>query len=409
MSLSVFGDASVTGQSLYSEYARAFRRTLLSREECGNSHEHAKVYLKKVFREIDDDGDGNVTVEELRKYVNSVNISDEMFDNGDASKCNKDKFVDILIQQIDINHDGAISYDEMSEFLWPSVESHREIGIVIEIVRQAIKDFLGEDFVQKAVKWGTAAEEVTLISEYARKTGVKLLRGNLLEIRQLRKSLACIRNVELVALSDYEVSMLIHTIDANNDSVMSPKEFKTWLLSNSQSYALTPNDPESSANPPLLTVSRRPSRTGVDYDSLTGRRLNTPSPTPELGDSAAPEGNQAFLVVKAPSKVFAIPPPAESRGRHPYRSRPSQPPVTVTAGPAPTYVPSASKSTSGSSGLNTAPSAPTGSMRRSLSNSSAGSSASPASSSVRKSNQQVRLGQQLNEHYFEHYYESNFY
>ena len=266
------GDASVTGQSLYSEYARAFRRALLSRDECNNNHDNAKEYLRKVFRDIDIDGDGAVTVDELRQFVKTVKISEDMFDIGDAAMCNQDKFVDILMQQIDINRDGTISYDEMAEFLWPSVESKREIGIVIEIVRQAIKDFLGDELLKRVINWATQAEEVTLITEYARKTGVKLVRGNLLDTRQLRKSLACISNVELVSLSDYEISLLIQTIDTNKDHVMSPKEFKTWLLSGTQCYVLTPLNKEDKSSALDTSVPQRCPPIAEDVSGGRGKK-----------------------------------------------------------------------------------------------------------------------------------------
>ena len=98
--------------SEYTKYARTLRQALL--DHCNGSAEEAQDTLRHVFNVLDDNSDGVLTVDELRKFLSTLILS--------GADCDKDiesdphRFFDVLLRQLDTNHDNQISYAELSHF-----------------------------------------------------------------------------------------------------------------------------------------------------------------------------------------------------------------------------------------------------------------------------------------------------
>lgn len=200
----------------YSTHVREFRHLLLSKQNIGDKHGSARQHLRRIFIEIDGNGDGTVSDSELYDFMISLDVPPHV--------------AEILVQQIDINHDNKVTYSELAEFLWPRVESKREIGLVIEVVRGALISSIGNKIISRALKNNTDKDDETLLQAFAEKTKAVLVRGHLIDVRQLKRALHNLMSTALGELSDYEVEMLAHSMDANNDSVVSAREFKSWLF-----------------------------------------------------------------------------------------------------------------------------------------------------------------------------------
>lgn len=213
--MSASADTSDGGDS-YSTHVREFRHLLLSKQDTTNKHEGARQYLKRLFKEIDENGDGTISDSELYDFMVSLEVPAHV--------------AEILVQQIDINHDGKVTYSELAEFLWPRVESQREIGLVIEVVREALISTTGKKIISRALKNNTDKDDDALLQAFAHKTNAVLVRGRLIDVRQLKRALHNLMGTSLGELSDYEIDMLAHSMDANNDSVVSAREFKNWLF-----------------------------------------------------------------------------------------------------------------------------------------------------------------------------------
>jgi hypothetical protein len=209
---------SLDGESdPYSAAVREFRHLMLSQQgEEVNKHESARKQLKRLFKQMDGNGDGTVTDQEMYDFMLSLKLPEHV--------------ADVLIQQVDINHDGKVTYSEMAEFLWPRVESQREMGLVIEVVREALIAATGKKIISRALKNDTDKDDERLLASFAEKTNAVLVRGKLIDVRQLKRALHNLMSTGLGELSDYEIDMLAHSMDANNDSVVSAREFKSWLF-----------------------------------------------------------------------------------------------------------------------------------------------------------------------------------
>jgi Ca2+-binding EF-hand superfamily protein len=212
----------------YTRYARALRQALLN--QCHGSTEKAKDALKHVFSVLDDDGDGVLTVQELRGFLSTLVVfgADEGVDvDEDATR-----FSDMLIRQFDVNHDNKISHSELAQFLWPPVEETRELGVVIAIFHQAFVTELFSRKSDRAKAFGPSGddEDLQLLKFFAAKVDVKLLRGNMIETNSLKKAFSKLMCVSLGLLSHREVDMLLESLDANGDGVITAREFKQWLV-----------------------------------------------------------------------------------------------------------------------------------------------------------------------------------
>jgi Ca2+-binding EF-hand superfamily protein len=206
----------------YSAYVREFRQLVLDKyqQQPGNRpSSQMKSSLKQIFREIDGNNDGIVTATELRQFIHALEIQLTPHSNQNIS------FSEILLHQIDIDNDGRITYQELMDFLWPKEISKREIGAVINKIRLALMSSI-----QWKYKKLKDLDDVTLIEAFAKLTGAPLLRGNLVEVRSLRKAFSKINNPTLGDMSKYEVDVLVTSLDANSDGVVSSREFRKWLL-----------------------------------------------------------------------------------------------------------------------------------------------------------------------------------
>ena len=85
--------------SEYTAYAQALRRALLVHPESGQCHERAKAYLLALFKDMDENGDGVLSVDEFKAFVQSLRLTI----SEDCVEQDPEKFADILVQQIDIN------------------------------------------------------------------------------------------------------------------------------------------------------------------------------------------------------------------------------------------------------------------------------------------------------------------
>jgi Ca2+-binding EF-hand superfamily protein len=131
-----------------------------------------------------------------------------------------------LIHQIDLDNNGKISSAELMEFLWPKEISQREVGAVIQKIRQALMSSIKF----KKNKNLSNVDDVTLIDAFGKLTGAPLLRGNLIEVRSLRKAFAKVHHPALGTMTKYEVDILVTSLDTNCDGVVSAREFRKWLL-----------------------------------------------------------------------------------------------------------------------------------------------------------------------------------
>eukprot|EP01041_Mallomonas_annulata_P008827 gene8827-18274_t len=126
--------------SNYNDIAKQFRIKILKHS---NGIKNAKSKLKKAFQQLDRDNDGKATVDELRLLIETVCEIQK-----DPSS---DRLINLLIEQIDLNRDGVITYSELEMFLWPhgsrgnnsvdtntatAAATNRELGLVLLQTRQ---------------------------------------------------------------------------------------------------------------------------------------------------------------------------------------------------------------------------------------------------------------------------------
>jgi Ca2+-binding EF-hand superfamily protein len=187
--------------------------------------------VKKAFALLDSDGNGNLSTIELKRWLENPVLN--LFNCTDDSV----RFVSYLIDQIDVNGDKCISIDELSHFLFPTLQNHSnsgngdylESGIMIEIAR---------NFFLKQILKSTSNNEdsIELLKCFATLTKANLKRGSVLYTRTVKK--AFIYGGIIISeinrpLTDDESQQLVNHIDANNDGVISAKEFKDWLFKKS--------------------------------------------------------------------------------------------------------------------------------------------------------------------------------
>ena len=131
----------------YNDMASRLRQTLMRLGGDGGDH-NAKIIVRKIFKSLDNDGDGNLSSEELRQFVESPELGlfdEHMWGEGmhvDISR--KDQYVDMLVEQIDINRDGSVSLAELEDFIFPATaaegkgdSARPEVGLMIQLTRKA--------------------------------------------------------------------------------------------------------------------------------------------------------------------------------------------------------------------------------------------------------------------------------
>ncbi|RYH19865.1 EF-hand domain-containing protein [archaeon] len=114
-----------------------------------------KFILTNLFQLIDDNDSGVVTKDELESFLTSAQL--DLF--SDPADPTNQKFLSLLIEQIDAHRDGNIRVVELEDFLWPKTASNKagasssstaaaaepryESGIVIDLTRKALLHVLG--------------------------------------------------------------------------------------------------------------------------------------------------------------------------------------------------------------------------------------------------------------------------
>lgn len=288
----------------YSLYVKEFRNLLLEKyENNNNKKEDIKLYLKRIFHILDENSDGIITTNELRHFISTLNINTNNINtinntnstnttnntnnnnnNNNNNSSTVNNFIEILIHQIDINGDGKISYSELMEFLWPKEISQREIGIVIQKIRDALLTPL-KDRPNSKSKSLLESDDVTLIEAFAKLTGVTLLRGNLIEVRALKKAFSKVNNPILGVLSRYEIDILVSSLDANGDGVVSAREFRKWLSRLEEDVELIPYMNQS---PNFVKTNEE-----IEHLNSKYKEIDPPiSPIPELISEISEEQEQ---------------------------------------------------------------------------------------------------------------------
>ena len=320
----------------YSQYAREFRRVLLSHKDSGYSHNKAKDFLKGVFKELDGDNDGNVSVDELRQFIHSLHVEQPC----DAREtANSDKFAEVLVSQIDINHDGFISYHEMDEFLWPKVESGREVGVILDLMHSHFEACIKDKTIQRALYASSDTNDRILIDAFAKHINMKILRGNLIEVRALRHALLKLNGLGVGTLSEYEVDTLIESLDTNQDGVVSPREFRAWMfipsrLSGDLADAASSSPASEQSTPslgpdPASGQSTNPSSPGDHISTLAGDTRNASPPVAPAAIAAAAPATTSVEQSKGTSAGAAS--HTHSPPTRPVPIAQPAPPVTQTA------------------------------------------------------------------------------
>ena len=82
----------------FHHFVAAFRHSLL---KSGSERHTEEFVLRELFREFSRDGQGQVTISELRAILNKININTE------------EKYLDAFIKAMDKNNQGYIEFEEL--------------------------------------------------------------------------------------------------------------------------------------------------------------------------------------------------------------------------------------------------------------------------------------------------------
>lgn len=82
----------------FHHFVAAFRHSLL---KSGNERHTEEFVLRELFREFARDGDGQITITELRCILNKININTE------------EKYLDAFVKAMDKNNLGYIEFEEL--------------------------------------------------------------------------------------------------------------------------------------------------------------------------------------------------------------------------------------------------------------------------------------------------------
>ena len=149
--------------------------------------------------------------------------------------------VALLVEQIDINRDGAVSFKELEEFLWPANPEEAEFGLTLQYVRRAVR--------QHVFAHASVESPETVLEAFATIGKVKL-HNHTLDSSTLKKIFKELKIPEISPkkLSAKNVEKLTKSLDVNGDGVVSCKEFHDWLvaqrLTSMKKDAASPPDPK---------------------------------------------------------------------------------------------------------------------------------------------------------------------
>ena len=128
-----------------------------------------------------------------------------------------------MIEQIDINRDGAVSFRELEDFLFPETPEDTEFGLTLQYVRTAVR---------KQVSSYASAESPEAILEAFAGIGKAKLHNHTLDASSLKKVFKQLKVPEISPkkLSAKNIEKLTSSLDVNGDGVGSCKEFHDWLV-----------------------------------------------------------------------------------------------------------------------------------------------------------------------------------
>jgi hypothetical protein len=81
--------------------------------------ERNSISLDQLFNKLDSDGDGSLTMMEIRTNINSIGVELQP------------KEVTDLIERLDENTDGVVTKEEFVNLLNPSLQSHRQYKEIV--------------------------------------------------------------------------------------------------------------------------------------------------------------------------------------------------------------------------------------------------------------------------------------
>ena len=247
--------------------------------------------LQQIKKTLDDDGDGEIDVGELRSHVLQV--------SGISSAVVGD-----LVAAIDIDGDNAITTQELREFVFPrslgsGEDQAREFAVILHAVRKTVLQL-----VLNAAAEGT---EDALLKAFA-KLGKGMVRRNLLDVAAVRASLKALQLPNVgeggAKLTEKEVDMLLLSLDRNGDGVVSSAEFKAWIVPKRKSVVALPSSPRAG------TKARGGSSNGSNKASSSSAKKApgspSPRPRPQMPEGwtpEAPERPRSGAGRKSPTKV----------------------------------------------------------------------------------------------------------
>jgi Ca2+-binding EF-hand superfamily protein len=256
-------------------------------EMAGKTKKSAR--LQHIKKTLDDDGDGEIDVSELRSHVLQVpGISSAVV--GD------------LVSAIDVDGDNAITTQELREFVYPrslgsGKDQAREFAVILHAVRKTVLLL-----VLNAAAEGT---EDALLKAFA-KLGKGMVRRNLLDAAGVRASLKALHLPNVgeggAMLTEKEIDMLLLSLDRNGDGVVSSAEFKVWIVPKRKSIMALPSSPSASTKA-WVKSDKTPS------SSSSNRAPGSPSsprPRPHMPEGwtlEAPERPRSGGGRKTPTKV----------------------------------------------------------------------------------------------------------
>lgn len=222
----------------YTDVAKMFRNSLLSD---ASDISDAKKKLQNIFNSLDTDHNGIITTSELRLLLEQLGIAKLTENPG--------RTMDLLIEQIDVNRDGAVNLQELETFLWPSKEKEGdeiEYGLILNKTRQALFRAVGP-----AAFAGSADG---LLSAFADLANIKLRPGGVLNVRHLKQAFHALDIDDIGKLSDNHIRLLTLSLDGGSKGVVSANEFKAWLIPQQVNASIAWDKGETLKNNEVMTV-----------------------------------------------------------------------------------------------------------------------------------------------------------
>lgn len=221
----------------YSSLAQRLRNALHDFDK--RSVEEAQSYAAQLFSRCEGSLEDALTHEEFQHFIWESEL-DLFRDIEDEAA--KQLYATTLIEQIDINRDGSISFRELRDFIWTR-QDQRELGLIIQQAREAVLAFAGPRITTES----TDEVIVDIVAAFAKSFPCNhdftcLRQGHVVDSRNLRSAFTSLlvrdRGDRTPSATDKEEALsLMLTIDANGDAVVSGTELRSWLFPNIASYS----------------------------------------------------------------------------------------------------------------------------------------------------------------------------